>query len=459
MKVRQFYESDEVSRMLPGKKDYVTVRKKDGSKEKLQKRLVLGSLTEIYELYKKDQSNPKIGFSRFAALRPRNCVLAGSAGTHAVCVCTYHQNPKLLIAALDLGKLTYHDLMNHCVCDVTNRQCMMNECTECPGEAGIYGFLKAMTSDGDDSDEEDDDDDAEVRYRQWESTDRCTLIEKVETRGECVRLLCRQIRALTAHHYRAHTQSAYFAQLKDSAPDGEVVIQGDFSENFSFTVQDEAQGFHWDTSQCTIHPFVAYWRDQGEVHHKSFCCITDDRKHDPAMVHVFCDEVVREIRGVVPQLTKVHYFTDGCAAQYKNRYNFVNICHHEEDFGVKCEWNFFATSHGKGACDGIGGTVKRAAYQESLRRPYSDQILDVEALHSYLVGQFRSAIRFIFVPSVRVAEKRQMLKARFAKAVAIRGTQRYHRFTPVTVSSLRVHELSTDEGRVVSMHARTKRSK
>ena len=96
---------------------------------------------------------------------------------------------------------------------------------------------------------------------------------------------------------------------------------------------------------------------------------------------------------------------------------------------MKCEWNFFATSHGKGACDGIGGTVKRAAYQESLRRPYSDQILDVEALHSYLVGQFRSAIQFIFVPSVRVAEKRQMLKARFAKAVPIRGTQRYHRFT------------------------------
>ena len=32
------------------------------------------------------------------------------------------------------------------------------------------------------------------------------------------------------------------------------------------------------------------------------------------------------------------------------------------------EWIFFATSHGKSPCDGIGGTLKRVAYQESLKQ-------------------------------------------------------------------------------------------
>ena len=48
--------------------------------------------------------------------------------------------------------------------------------------------------------------------------------------------------------------------------------------------------------------------------------------------------------------------------------NFINVCLHKQDFGLPAKWNFFATSHGKGACDGVGGTVKQLAYTESLRQ-------------------------------------------------------------------------------------------
>ena len=64
---------------------------------------------------------------------------------------------------------------------------------------------------------------------------------------------------------------------------------------------------------------------------------------------------------------KIYYFSDGCPNQYKNRYIFLSLMFHEEEFGVKAEWHFFATSHGNGACDGIGGCVKRSAYRASLQ--------------------------------------------------------------------------------------------
>jgi len=54
-------------------------------------------------------------------------------------------------------------------------------------------------------------------------------------------------------------------------------------------------------------------------------------------------------------------------SQYKNYKNFSNLCYHEQDFGIKVEWNFFATSHGKSAGDGIGGTVNREAAKKSLQ--------------------------------------------------------------------------------------------
>ncbi|KYN38917.1 hypothetical protein ALC56_06707 [Trachymyrmex septentrionalis] len=57
--------------------------------------------------------------------------------------------------------------------------------------------------------------------------------------------------------------------------------------------------------------------------------------------------------------------SDGASGQYKNRKNFINLTYHMEDFKVAAEWHFFPTSHGKGLCDGIGGTLKRLASRAS----------------------------------------------------------------------------------------------
>ena len=61
------------------------------------------------------------------------------------------------------------------------------------------------------------------------------------------------------------------------------------------------------------------------------------------------------------EVLKITYFIDGCAAQFKNCKNLIKLCYHKEDFGIPAEWHFFATSHGKGPCDGVGGAVKREA--------------------------------------------------------------------------------------------------
>jgi len=73
----------------------------------------------------------------------------------------------------------------------------------------------------------------------------------------------------------------------------------------------------------------------------------------------------------------VEYFSEGYADQYKNRKSIHNLCEHEKDFEIKASCSFFATSHGKSPCDGIGGTVKRSTAMESLRRPLENQILNI----------------------------------------------------------------------------------
>ena len=52
-----------------------------------------------------------------------------------------------------------------------------------------------------------------------------------------------------------------------------------------------------------------------------------------------------------------------------------NLCQQKSDFGLYVTWVFFATSHGKQPCGGIGGTVKRLVSNASLKRDLKDQIL------------------------------------------------------------------------------------
>jgi hypothetical protein len=67
------------------------------------------------------------------------------------------------------------------------------------------------------------------------------------------------------------------------------------------------------------------------------------------------------------EVTKVEYFTDGCAAQYKNYKTMLILCKHEE--GLKASCSLFAPSHSKSPCDGIGGTAKKSVTRYNLQQP------------------------------------------------------------------------------------------
>ena len=188
----------------------------------------------------------------------------------------------------------------------------------------------------------------EVSYLQWVSTDRTKLVTLTESKAEFVDNLSSQILKLTRHSFTAKMQSLYMKELKAGmTPLTEIILQGDFAENFSYVVQDEIQSFHWENKQATLHPFVAYCKMPDEaLEHRNICVVSDSREHSTVTVHAFLSVVLPYLQTQFPNMKKVHYFTDGCAGQYKNKNNFLNLCHHQEDFNLDGEWNFFATSHG-----------------------------------------------------------------------------------------------------------------
>jgi hypothetical protein len=61
-------------------------------------------------------------------------------------------------------------------------------------------------------------------------------------------------------------------ETKSSLQDRQVIVLGDFSENYVFIVQDAAQGFHSNNKQATIHAFDSYFQNsKNELEKPIFC--------------------------------------------------------------------------------------------------------------------------------------------------------------------------------------------
>ena len=94
----QYYLSDSISRVVPGKADFVTVQDKDGKKVKLQKRHLVMTVGEFYQSSVRIIRSVLLGF-QCASLGPKNCLLTSDM-PHKVCGYKYHNHIILFLQNL-----------------------------------------------------------------------------------------------------------------------------------------------------------------------------------------------------------------------------------------------------------------------------------------------------------------------------------------------------------------------
>ena len=267
----------------------------------------------------------------------------------------------------------------------------------------------------------------------------------VGTLEEFVDILCETIDNLTTHSFTAKSQAAFLRHQKETLQDDKCIVICDFAENYQYVIQDEVQSYHWNKEYCTLHPVSLYYICQGELKTESLCVLSDDNNHDTPFVHKCLQLVTSHIKNKLPQVTMIEYFTDGCGGQYKNYKNFLNVCEHGSDFGLQACWNFFATSHGKGPCDGIGGTVKRLAYLESLhdRKTEFHPITTIDNMYKFCESQIAN-IKFFLVKAADMDRVRRDQNERFKRGSTVPGTQSFHQFFPIDLNTIGYKRLSSD---------------
>lgn len=425
-KVLDFYREADVSKELAGRKEYKSVR--EGDKRVLkQKRLILANLSEIYAMFVEKFPDIKIGFTKFAEHRPPECVLAGAAGTHTVCVCVIHENFKLKFIGAKFNQIkengtetfgTYRDVLKHNLCNSPTESCFTEKCSNpCCGEvdtlrALIWSYL-------------DDNNIEEITFKQWSQQERCCLETVVLEADQFVDIFIESVTKVRNHDYIAKQQAEFYKFSRDNLHEGEAVVVADFSENFSFVYQDSVQGVHYNNRQATIHPFASYIVQHGSVVPLNCVIISDTLEHNTSTFHAFQRQFVPFLKSKVACLTKIIYFSDGAVSQYKNRFNIINLLFHKDDFGIPAEWHYFATAHGKGPSDGLGGTLKRLATRASLQGTI---IQTPHELYNWALKNCNLNAKF--VSSEQCMQEKQILKNRFESAPSITGIRSIHAAMP-----------------------------
>ena len=93
---------------------------------------------------------------------------------------------------------------------------------------------------------------------------------------------------------------------------------------------------------------------------KTFCSLSDSLEHGPGAIGAHLDPVIDEIKAFHPEVSALHFYSDGPTTYYRqwgNFYKFSTVIHTK---GLKGgTWNFSEVGHNKGTSDGVGATLKK----------------------------------------------------------------------------------------------------
>ncbi|CAF2625344.1 unnamed protein product [Rotaria sp. Silwood2] len=351
--VINFYNRDDISHQMPGKRDHITIKDENGSTT-LQKRILLNSIRGTYELFLIDRNitNDALSVNSFRTLRPLN-VLTYSHMPHHSCLCSYHENVNLLLKPLSKcinnpNLVSLQSFSKALVCNEDDENCMFNRCSLC---ANYFNdkFRKYVLNPA-----------QKIQWYQWVFKNGYS--EKQEFNGtihQCLNTLEAQLESFLIHVFIKRRQATYFEMIKSISDKETICVQVDYSENFRLEVQDAVQGSFYTKKAVSLFTCYAWSLDTGY----SFVYVSNNLSHDKYCITAALDDLFDKLKIKFNELKEVHVFSDGAAQQFKQKFLFRNLCRLFETFD---SWHFFATSHGKGVVDGIGGSIKRLVYRSIL---------------------------------------------------------------------------------------------
>ena len=159
---------------------------------------------------------------------------------------------------------------------------------------------------------------------------------------------------------------------------------------------------HWTHGETTLFTAVA-WTKDGTF---SYGILSDYLTHDKHAAASFLDAVLLDVQSKSKiKYTSLQIWSDGAAQHFKQKYMFLYLSNLSEKF-EQLSWHISATSHGKGAVDGIGGTIKLKVFTSSKPR---ESIVNTPLTYFEVAKAKLPVINVIFVSKEAIDGRKDVL--------------------------------------------------
>ena len=185
------------------------------------------------------------------------------------------------------------------------------------------------------------------------------------------------------HHDLAKWQDYDWQALKSCFPRGSFVSVQDYSQNINHRVRMEPQSKYYSQVGSTLYMVVLRFH-LDDVHHipekekallheafsaagtppiivETHAFVSPDLTHDHHFVQHVNDKYILSYVQSIGRFHTHYARSDGCRAQFKDKEMVKWISSRHDETGVRMDWSFFCSCHGKCDCDGEGGSIKNAA--------------------------------------------------------------------------------------------------
>lgn len=211
--ITAFYEFPQISRQLPGKKDYATIRNVKEGKQRVQKRLMLMTVDEAYHEFIKMYPDLKVSSSKFHYLRPKHIDIVAKT-PHNMCCCSYCENMQFVFDSIskylstDISSLSI--LLEKLVCSSDDYNCVAGNCGNCKNFSKNFFQLLQPGCEND-----------QVKLKQWQKVGNFT--QKVDLRDiklkHSSKMFVDTFAYFKIHKYLIRTHFEFIDNLKKTQAD------------------------------------------------------------------------------------------------------------------------------------------------------------------------------------------------------------------------------------------------
>jgi len=239
---------------------------------------------------------------------------------HATCLCEICENAVFFMKGINNQLKKYfpnlptnpHDSVERFSCDSASEDCMNSKCLECQSSQGS-DIIGDFCSSG-------------ISFDEWKKVDN--RIQKVSvsisSSEEIMSLFNDHVKVLKKHIHVKRIQNAKFNSLKKDLQGNEVIIQVDYSENYTNKDQGQIQSAYFGQQGFSIFTACCYLNVDGVVVNENVTVTSEANDHS-RIAALSCWLKVLALLQEKHPLQKpliLHIWSDGCAGQFRSRFVF-----------------------------------------------------------------------------------------------------------------------------------------